>query len=47
MLQSILQKKKTELYEINGVFLEEGKKRDCDVSLNEMITHIIPLMYKS
>lgn len=47
MLQSILQKKKTELYEINGILLEEGKKRDCEVSLNEMITHIIPLMYKS
>ena len=46
MLQSILQKKKTELDEINGMILDEGKKRNCDVSLNEMITHIIPMMYR-
>lgn len=45
MLQSIHQKKKTELYEINGAILKAGKEKNCPVSLNDMITHIIPLMY--
>jgi 2-dehydropantoate 2-reductase len=45
MLQSIHQKKKTEINEINGAILRNGLKSNCTVDLNEMATHIIPMMY--
>lgn len=47
MLQSILQKKKTELFEINGAIFKEAKKHHYPSPLNEMIINIIPLMYAS
>ncbi len=47
MLQSVQKKSKTEIDSINAKFMELGRKKGCDVFLNQVLTKLIHSIYDS
>lgn len=47
MLADIINRRKTEIMNINGVIVREGKKLDIQIPVNEMMTNLILLKEKS